>query len=125
MNIYGSFPLACGKTDEIRKLQKALGCCFAPPFEVEDVGFKGLSVLHAEITNSNTDHFEEYFRPSMVYVVRAFIDRYGLGCDGGEYDGYVAPDPENLKTFNRRTVEECIEWKNIDEIFGKGSSEMG
>ncbi|MBP3581724.1 MAG: hypothetical protein J6J33_03115 [Clostridia bacterium] len=123
MRCYGYIPLAAGKTEEIYNLQKAIGGCFATPFEVEDVKGQGISALYAGITNSNTEQFENYFRPSMVYVTRAFIDRYGLSCDGGEYHGYVEPDPNKLATLSSRTVEECIKWKNIDEIFGKTGSE--
>ncbi len=120
----GYIPLAAGKSEEIHKLEKAMSGCFLPPFVVEDIKGSGISALYAEVTNrSNPEQFEEHFRPSMVYVTRAFIDRYGLGCDGGEYDDYIAPDPNKLATFSGRTVEECIKWKNIDEIFEKKPSQ--
>ena len=123
MSCYGYIPLACGKTEEINNLQKAVNSCFVTQFDVEDFKDMGISALYAKITNSKTEKFEETFKPSMVYVTRAFIDRYGLSVDGGEYDGYVAPDPNKLATFGGRTVEECIKWRNIDDIFGKGTSE--
>ena len=123
-------PLACGEVDSIHKIKDAMEKCFLHKFEVYDINVgvngqkKNLSSLYAKfICESFASKVVDDNRPSMVYVVRTFIDRYGLNVDGGEYTGYVAPDPNKLTTLGGRTIEDCIKWKNIDEIFGKGVSE--
>lgn len=123
MKNYGYIPLACGKTEDIYNLQNAVEKCVPLIYEVEDVKDKGISALYAAITNPDADEFEKHFRPSLVYIVRTFIDRYGLSVDGGEYEGYVEPDPKNLASPSQKSIDELIKYKKIDEVFGKTTSD--
>jgi len=112
----GYIPVASGPKKDIQNLAKAMELSFTPSFVVHD-GPRGISALYAVNSNlSNPQQFEDYYRPSMVYVADCFIDRYRLRkCENAKYRGYKKP--RDLATVSGRSVKELIRSRNIDQIF--------
>lgn len=109
-----SFPVAAGKTEDMKKLKEALFKMFAFEFKVDTYSEKE-SVLYA---NSYTfDAETEKRRPLIVKAVKELSEKFEIPVVINFYDGYV--EPENMKP------EKNIDENEIAAIFGVTSGQMG